>query len=60
MGRVRQVDREQQVRSQEQLRRQGTGAQQSLAWSAQFTSRWDLNQGQLADLLAFLLAPPPQ
>jgi hypothetical protein len=32
---------------QEQLRRQGTGAERNLTWSAQFTSRWELNQGQL-------------
>jgi hypothetical protein len=32
---------------QEQLQRQGAGAERGLAWSAEFTSRWELNQAQL-------------
>ncbi|HLH25777.1 MAG TPA: hypothetical protein VK066_24935 [Chloroflexota bacterium] len=32
---------------QEQLQRHGVGAERDLVWSAQFTSRWELNPGQL-------------
>jgi hypothetical protein len=32
---------------QEQLRRDGTGPERGLTWSAEFVSRWDLNQDQL-------------
>jgi hypothetical protein len=32
---------------QEQLRRDGAGAERGLAWSAEFTSRWELDQAQL-------------